>query len=142
MPTDQELAKVAVGDTVFVMTGFRRDGFREVTVVKIGRTLVHLSNGDAYRRDTQVRRDAYGYRFYTKAQMEDKQRRDEALKRLRFMGLDSRSGAQELQWSTDQLVAVVQYAWFLRTMNQDDLASDLSRGDLPILAQMVILPPV
>lgn len=102
----EDLDAVAVGDAVQLNSGYRRT--TEGTVVKIGRTLVHIDNGygrvDTYRLDGR-RRDGYPGGFRTLARVADDERRAAMIERLRGHGVEIRLG-YAVDWSTAQLVAL------------------------------------
>lgn len=124
MPTEEELAAVAVGDAVKVIHGNR--SWLDARVTKVGPKLVHITEGghriDTYYRDTQMRRDGYPGRFVTLAQFKDRDRRAAATAALRENDLELRTGSS---WSTDQLVALAGFVEHLKTMDEGELARSI-----------------
>lgn len=128
MATNEDLRAIAVGDTVMVATGYR-DGFRETKVNKIGRTLIHTEDGRSYTKEFFCPRDGYPGSLLTMAMYNDRVRRNEALDNLRDMGWDLRGNQDTKAWSTDQVVALANFARYVKTMNQQELASALANGE-------------
>lgn len=110
-----DLSSVKVGDTLLCVDRNARRGTppREETVVKVGRTLIHIEAwGDrtlTYRIADGIRNDNYGHSWLmTREQYEDKQERAAYISALSDLGVSFRFASGPDASKLERILAIME----------------------------------